>query len=159
MSDTITQSRILVVDDEPANVDLLETILQGEGFHNLAATTEGRNAPALCAAFQPDLILLDLRMPDMDGYAVLSRLAEVRASQYLPVVVLTADVSRAARHKALGLGATDFLTKPFDQTEVMLRVWNLLEARALYKRLAAHEADAASEVQAERRRLFEARGA
>ncbi|WP_052378941.1 response regulator [Polycyclovorans algicola] len=133
----ITDSRILIIDDQVANVELLETTLLAEGFQNLAATTEPANAYALCCAFQPDLIMLDLKMPVVDGYAVLSRLAELRADQYLPVVVLTADVSRAARHKALGLGATDFLTKPLDNIEVMLRVWNLLEARQLYTRLRA----------------------
>lgn len=131
----IADSRILIVDDQLANVELLESILLNEGFTNLTATTDPSHAYALCCAFQPDLLMLDLKMPGVDGFAVLSRLADLRSDQYLPVVVLTADVSRAARHKALSLGATDFLTKPFDNTEVMLRVWNLLEARQLYKRL------------------------
>lgn len=148
MSETLdlTQSRILIIDDQPANVDLLESLLQREGFTNLAATTASEQAYALSCAFQPDLILLDLHMPSPDGYTVLSQLAELRRGAYLPVVVLTADATREARHRALAMGATDFLTKPFDPVEVMLRVCNLLEARGLYRTLARVAPEALAEL-------------
>ena len=124
---------ILIVDDEPANVRLLERLLQQAGYGRLESTTESRRAADLAAAVGPDLVLLDLLMPDVDGYAVL---AQLRARQppgtYLPIVVLTADVTAAAKQRALAAGATDFLTKPFDATEVLLRIKNLLETRALH---------------------------
>jgi CheY-like chemotaxis protein len=80
--------------------------------------------------------LLDLMMPELDGYAVLEMLSRhIPKDEYLPVLVLTADATIAARRKALALGAKDFLTKPFDTIEAMLRVWNLLETRMLYRHL------------------------
>lgn len=131
-------SRILIIDDQPANLRLLEDLLAREGFVNVVSTTESLRALNLYAAFDPDLILLDLMMPGMDGYAVLEQLARQRApNDFRPVLVLTADATTEAKRRALSLGAKDFLTKPFDAIEAMLRVWNLLETRMLYKRLQA----------------------
>jgi class 3 adenylate cyclase len=133
---TPTDARILIVDDEPANVRLLERLLQQAGFARPASTTDPRRAAALAAASEPDLVLLDLLMPDLDGYAVLAQLrAQLPAGAYLPVVVLTADATAAAKQRALAAGATDFLTKPFDATEVLLRIKNLLQTRALHLEL------------------------
>jgi putative two-component system response regulator len=88
--------------------------------------------------FEPDIVLLDLHMPDVDGQEVLRRLRGARESLgFLPVVVLTSDTSRLARNSALLLGADDFLTKPLDRTEVVLRVRNLLRMRELFVDLAA----------------------
>ncbi|MDZ4298866.1 MAG: response regulator [Moraxellaceae bacterium] len=135
-NNAIFQSRILVIDDEPANVELLEQLLHREGFNNVISTTESERALAIFHAFKPDLILLDLRMPKIDGFSLLTSLAEFRSAQvFLPVIVLTADVTRETKHKALAMGATDFLTKPFDTIEVMLRIWNLLETTLLHKQL------------------------
>ena len=132
-TDAIFQSRILVIDDEPANVELLEQLLYREGFNNVISTTESERALSIFHAFKPDLILLDLRMPKVDGFSLLTSLGEHRTAQvFLPVIVLTADVTRETKHKALAMGATDFLTKPFDTVEVMLRIWNLLETNLLY---------------------------
>lgn len=134
--DELLASRILIVDDQPANLRLLEALLAREGFANVVSTTESEQVLDLYAAFDPDLILLDLMMPAMDGYAVLEQLARQRAADdFRPVLVLTADATTEARRRALSLGAKDFLTKPFDTIEAMLRVWNLLETRLLYKRL------------------------
>ncbi|MDP2024977.1 response regulator [Sulfuriferula sp.] len=129
-------SRLLLVDDQPANLRLLEELLAREGFVNVVSTTEPQRVLDLYVAFDPDLVLLDLMMPGMDGYAVLDQLARRRALyDFRPILVLTADATSEAKRRALSLGAKDFLTKPFDAIEVMLRVWNLLETRALYKRL------------------------
>jgi CheY-like chemotaxis protein len=90
----------------------------------------------LFKAFEPDLVLLDLMMPELDGYAVLEMLSRhIPSDSYLPVLVVTADATIGAKRKALALGAKDFLTKPFDTIEAMLRVWNLLETRLLYRHL------------------------
>lgn len=131
-------ARILIIDDQPANLALLEDLLAREGFVNVVSTTEPQRALALFQAFDPDLILLDLMMPGLDGYAILEQLERQRsANDYRPVLVLTADATTEARRRALSLGAKDFLTKPFDAIEAMLRVWNLVETRLLYKRLQA----------------------
>lgn len=132
----IQSSRILVIDDQDANLRLLEDLLAREGFTNVLSTTDSAQVTDLYTAFDPDLILLDLLMPGIDGFAVLEQLARLRApNDFRPVLVLTADATRDARRRALALGAKDFLTKPFDNVEAMLRVWNLLETRHLYKRL------------------------
>jgi DNA-binding response OmpR family regulator len=136
--DDVLASRILLVDDEDANLRLLEDLLAREGFHQVVATTDPERVTDLVRAFSPDLVLLDLKMPHMDGYAVLEALGRtLDPRDFLPVIVLTADPSRSARHRALGLGAKDYLTKPFDPFEVALRVWNALETRLLFKELRA----------------------
>lgn len=134
--DELLSSRILIVDDLPDNLRLLEELLAREGFTQVVSTTEPEQALALHTAFDPDLVLLDLMMPGLSGYAVLEQLERLRHPQdFRPVLVLTADATSQARRSALSLGAKDFLTKPFDPIEAMLRVWNLLETRLLYKQL------------------------
>jgi signal transduction histidine kinase len=128
---TSTQARILIVDDEPVNVRLLERVLADAGYRNTRSTTDSREVLALYETFKPDLILLDLMMPHFDGVAVMGQLAIPRYV-YLPVLVLTADARAEARERALSAGARDFLTKPFDRLEVLLRIKNLLDIRRLY---------------------------
>lgn len=142
-NDEFFASRILVVDDQAANLRLLESLLAREGFTNVISTTEPEQVFDLYTAFDPDLILLDLMMPGLSGYAVLERLERQRQpDEFRPVLVLTADATSQAKRRALALGAKDFLTKPFDTIEAMLRVWNLLETRLLYKRLKSLIPDA-----------------
>ncbi len=145
MSDRdIYDSRILIVDDQSGNLRLLEDLLDREGFGNVLGTTESDQVVELVGAFDPDLIMLDLLMPGLDGFAVLEQLARLAPrDDFRPVLVLTADATRDAKRRALSLGAKDFLTKPFDAIEAMLRVWNLLETRHLYKRLRQFVPDAA----------------
>ncbi len=129
-------AKILIVDDAEANLRLLEELLAREGFMQVISTADSTRAIDLFNAFQPDLILLDLMMPELDGYAILEILSRhIPKDEYLPVLVLTADATIATKRKALALGAKDFLTKPFDTIEAMLRVWNLLETRLLYRQL------------------------
>ena len=128
----LRRATILIADDEPANVDLLVSCLAEEGYENVVATTDSREIAGLCAARSPDLVLLDLHMPGVDGFAVLASLrAELPPEDLMPVLVLTADVSDATKQRALSGGAKDFLTKPLDITEVLLRIRNLLETRFL----------------------------
>ena len=134
--DDLLASRILIVDDLSANLRLLEDLLAREGFTNVVGTTEPEQALELHAAFDPDLVLLDLMMPGMSGFAVLEQLERRRdPDDFRPVLVLTADATTASKRRALSLGAKDFLAKPFDPMEAMLRVWNLLETRSVYVRL------------------------
>ena len=128
--------RILIVDDEAANVILLQRMLERAGYTRLASTQDSREVLRLFQETAPDLILLDLLMPHLDGYAVMDQLAEkIPDGTYLPILVLTADATPQALRRALSAGAKDFLTKPFDQTELLLRVKNLLETRYLYRSL------------------------
>ena len=136
----ITTARILIVDDQEANLRLMEALLEREGFSNILSTTDPERAIELFRIFDPDLLLLDLMMPGMSGYSVLEQLEKQRdPNDYRPVLVLTADATLQAKRRALALGAKDFLTKPFDALEAMLRVWNLLETRFLYKRVVELE--------------------
>lgn len=122
--------KILIVDDEPVNVALLEDMLRTSGYHRIQSVVDSRTALEVCAAFDPDLVLLDLMMPNVDGFTILESLrAGEGIETFLPVVVLTADINDETKRRALAAGATDFLVKPFDQTEVLLRIRNLLETR------------------------------
>ncbi len=129
---SIVNARLLVVDDEERNVRVLEAILKRSGFGQVVSTTDPREAVDLYTSFQPDIVLLDLRMPHLDGFALMNALqAVVPEESFLPLVVLTADITTEARQSALAAGASDFLTKPFDAAEVVLRVRNLLKTRFL----------------------------
>ena len=117
MSDPFT-ARILIVDDEPTNVRLLERIVRNAGWADARSTTDSREAAALHAEFRSDLVLLDLMMPYLDGVAVMKQLrSTVADAEFLPIVILTADATGDAKRRALDAGATDFLTKPFDHME------------------------------------------
>jgi putative two-component system response regulator len=125
---------VLVVDDEPANVVFLERLLRKDEGLRLISTHDPREVAALYAQYQPDLVLLDLHMPYLDGFEVLEQLRRLEhSSDLVPKVVLTADATPEAKHRALSLGARDFLTKPLDALEVLLRVKNHLETRRLYR--------------------------
>jgi EAL domain-containing protein (putative c-di-GMP-specific phosphodiesterase class I) len=135
-------ARVLVVDDVAANVALLELLLRRAGIEAVEGLTDPRQAARRCVEWQADLVLLDLHMPEMDGFAVLEAMRDLLpADSFVPVVVLTADATPAAKAHALAAGAKDFLSKPFDQTEVLLRVRNLLETRALYMRAQRRRAE------------------
>jgi signal transduction histidine kinase len=128
--DALLACKILIIDDEEPNVRLLERFLTRAGFDNFITTTDPSEAAALFAEFQPDLVLTDWLMPEVDGCAVIEQLRELSGTDdYLPIVVLTADVTPQTKKRALTAGATDFLTKPFDQVEILLRIRNLLKAR------------------------------
>lgn len=135
----LESARILIVDDEPANVRLIERVLRGEGFHHLVSTTDPTEVLTLFAKEKPDLILLDLWMPEKDGFQVLEDLVPwIPQDTYLPVLVLTGDTSADIKARALASGAKDFLTKPFSPGEVLLRIKNLLETRMLHLRAEVH---------------------
>lgn len=141
--------RILVIDDEEANVLLLSTILKREGYADVIGTTDPEAALGLFVGREPDLVLLDLMMPVVDGYQLLEAFRRQTApDDYRPVLVLTADATPAARRRALSLGAKDFVSKPFDVVEVALRIANLLETRVLYRRLSAIVSEGAPPSQA-----------
>lgn len=137
---TFGKMKILIIDDEPGNVALLEDILAEAGYKQLRSVTDSRLALETCYAFAPDLILLDLMMPHVDGLSILRSLRAAGDEVFLPVIVLTADANEATKRAALGAGATDFLLKPLDYLEVLLRIANLLEMRRLHIQLDTQRA-------------------
>ena len=133
---SLSAMKILIVDDEPANIALLRYILMAAGYKQLSSTTDPRTVWPTCQEFQPDLILLDLMMPHLDGFGVMKLLDDKLAPEArIPILVLTADVNLDTRHRALQVGASDFLTKPFDQIEVLLRIRHLLQIRSQHLQL------------------------
>jgi putative two-component system response regulator len=136
---SFSDARILLVDDTAANVRLLERVLERAGYVDIVSTMRPDEVVRLYQETQPDLILLDLHMPGMSGFEVMEALREVvDPTSYLPILVLTGDIDREARDRALSTGARDFLTKPFDQAEILLRIRNLLETRHLHLELRKH---------------------
>lgn len=129
----IFQARILIVDDKASNVLLLETMLRNLGYLNVRSTMAPRSVCALHADMRFDLILLDLQMPEMDGFEVMEALKLQDPESYLPVLVITAQPGHKLR--ALQAGAKDFVSKPFDLVEVQTRIHNMLEVRLLYRKL------------------------
>ena len=127
----ILNAAILIVDDQEANVKLLESLLKNAGYLRITATRDPHSVCALHRANHYDLILLDLRMPGMDGFQVMEGLKEIETDSYLPVLAVTAQPAHKLR--ALQGGAKDFISKPFDLAEVLLRVHNLLEVRLLHE--------------------------
>jgi putative two-component system response regulator len=153
----LKEARILIVDDQEANVRLLAQILKQAGYTHMERTTDSRQVLALYEEFHPDLILLDLQMPHMDGYEVMAALRErIPEESYLPILVLTADFAPEAKLRALSAGARDFLTKPFDVAEVWLRIENLLRTRFLYLQVQRQNEILESRVRERTRQLEEA---
>jgi diguanylate cyclase (GGDEF) domain len=129
-SSDILNAKVLIVDDEPANVLLLVCMLQGVGYTCVASTMDPHDVCDLHRNNRYDLILLDLQMPDMDGFQVMEGLKEIEIDSYLSVLAVTAQPAHKLR--ALQAGAKDFVSKPFDMAEVLMRVHNLLEVRLLH---------------------------
>lgn len=134
----LEEARILVVDDQESSIRILRRVLVSAGFTNIYTETEGHRAIPRFIELNPDLILLDLHLPGAtDGFGILKELRRINPpDQYVPVLVLTGDPGIEARQQALALGAKDFLAKPYDLSEALLRIRNLLETRFLHRELA-----------------------
>ena len=130
----IHDAKILIVDDNQSNVALLEAVLDEEEYLNIFSTTDPFQVLPLYREHQFDLILLDIRMPGLSGIEVLQKLKEVTRDEFLPVIVLTAQTDQETRQQALAAGAKDFITKPFEDWEVLLRIENTLQTRLFYTR-------------------------
>jgi PleD family two-component response regulator len=135
-------ARVLVVDDQEPNALVLQRLLQRHGMSEVQMITDPRLVVDRLPELRPDLVLLDLYMPYVDGFTLLGHLRGWAGSEYLPVIVLTADTTPETLRRALDVGATDFLTKPFNATEIAIRVHNLLHTRRLYLALTAAGLDA-----------------
>lgn len=147
----VCAAKILIIDDETADIRVIEWGLQQGNFPNFRSVTDSTKAQKEFEQFQPDLVLLDLNMPDLDGFAVLKQLQEsAPAGEFLPVLVITGENTSETRSRALAAGASDFLGKPIDYTEVRLRIRNLLQTRFLHQQ--------AREIQAQLETLTAAKG-
>ena len=144
-NEQILDASILVVDDQPANVALLEETLRQAGYVNVTSTMDSTQVCALHREHAYDLILLDLQMPRMDGFQVMDALKAEGLDAWLPVLVVTAQPGHKLR--ALEVGARDFVSKPFDLVEVKTRIRNMLEVRLLYKRLENYNSELEAAVQ------------
>jgi putative two-component system response regulator len=128
--------RILIADDVEDNVWLLQALLTQSGYQHVYSTTDSREVMSMHAELQPDIVLLDVHMPGIDGLTLIRELRSVdSAGAFLPIVMLTGDLSPRIKRDALEAGASDFISKPYDATEVLLRVRNLLSLRSLHARL------------------------
>ena len=152
----IKAATILVVDDQPVNVKLLEKVLQAEGYPNIISTTDSREAVALFQQHRCDIVLLDLNMPHIDGFGVMEQLRAI-AEDYPPVLVLTALKDRDSRVRALENGARDFVSKPFDRVELLSRIRNMLEVRMLNKAMKQQNQQLEEKVHERTRELDETR--
>lgn len=155
---SIHDARIAVVDDETANVQLLQRILELEGYTDVSGYTDPREFLDTCRILPPDLVLLDLMMPELNGFEVLQRFQEsVDDFDYRPVMIITSDDDRDTKQKALSSGARDFLAKPVSPVEVRLRVGNLLQTRSLQLELQRHAERLEERVRSRTVQLEEAR--
>jgi putative two-component system response regulator len=155
--DRLLEAKILIVDDQPANVMLLDQTLKDKKYKNVRSTTDSRQAIPIYEEFRPDLLLLDLAMPHMSGFDIMEKLHEIEGDSYIPVLVLTAQHDNKTRLQALKSGARDFITKPFDLMEVLMRINNMLEIRLLHNRLRQQNQELERKVQERTHELEETR--
>ena len=153
----IEEGKILIIDDEPGNVKIFERVLKGAGFSNITSITEPLKAVEIYQKIKPDLVLLDIKMPDMDGFEVMAALKKVEIESYLPILVLTAQRDQSTRLRALESGAKDFISKPFEMTEAISRVKNMLEVSLLHKEVREINFDLEYRVSKRTRELEESR--
>lgn len=147
------QPKILILDDNPVNGMLLEKMLSISGYSNVVTLTDSREVFEVYQSFKPDLLLLDLQMPYYDGFEVLEGLNRLKDSDYLPVIIITAQSDKENLLKALELGAKDFVGKPFDRTEVLMRIRNMLEIRMLHNQIREQNQKLEEKVQERTREL------
>jgi diguanylate cyclase (GGDEF)-like protein len=135
----LLHATIMMVDDEPLMLDVLELYLIEEGYRNFVAVDQSTQAISILQSEKPDVVFLDINMPEVDGFEILKAIRSDRNTQHLPVIVLTSDTDAATKLKALALGATDFLEKPIDSSELALRLINTLTAKAYQDQLAYYD--------------------
>jgi putative two-component system response regulator len=156
--DAESPARILVIDDEPANLEFLRHVLEGQGYGELFDTTDASDAADRLDELAPDVIILDLMMPEFDGFQFMERVKEwLPDDVYVPLLVVTADTTADTRRRALAAGASDFLTKPLSPAEVRLRVRNLVRTRFLHAQLRDQNASLERRVVERTTELEEAR--
>ncbi len=135
MKEEVQEAQVLIIDDLRTNIFIIEKMLKSGGYKNIHAITDPREAVSAYLRVKPDIVLLDLMMPYMDGFEILEAFKKLDPKGFLSVIILTANDDMINRNRALSLGARDFLGKPFDQVEALNRIHNILETRILYNKL------------------------
>ncbi len=135
VNDEIKKANILIVDDEEFNIEVIKQTLEGAGYTSIRHTTDSREVAGIYKEFKPDLVLLDIRMPHLDGFQVMDQLKDIEKDSYLAILVLTAHADDETCVRALNNGAKDFLAKPFQLVEMMSRVKNMIEVRMLHNQV------------------------
>jgi putative two-component system response regulator len=147
-ADLISTARVAIVDDEPINIKVARKYLQAAGYSHFITTTDSTTALALLAAERPDVVLLDIMMPEVDGIQVLSAIRAHKDLCHLPVLILTASTDAQTKSRALNAGATDFLPKPFDPSDLLPRIRNALTVKAHHDHLERYSEDLERQVRA-----------
>jgi len=147
-AELVKQSKVMIVDDEAMNIKILRRLLELEGFRNFVSTTEAPTALSLIRQEQPDIVLLDLMMPYVSGLDILSEVRGDATLSFIPIVILTAVTDRDTRVRAVELGATDFLNKPVDASELIPRVRNVLVVKSYQDQLRHHSTNLEAAVRA-----------
>lgn len=153
----LLSSKILIIDDNIENVQLTESLLEYAGYVNVQAVTNAATALNLFQTFEPDLVILDLNMPGVSGYEILKEFQARDSEIPLPILVFCADSSQESRRHAIKLGASDFLTKPSDATELLLRVENCLRVRYMHQMLRKDHRELEAKIQHRTQELANAR--
>ena len=135
----LQDAQIMIVDDEQITIDVVRAFLEEEKYYNFVAVSDAAQAMQTLEENRPDLLLLDLMMPEVSGFDILAAVRAHPKFKFLPIIIMTAASDRENKLKALGLGATDFLAKPLDQVELSLRVRNSLAAKAYQDQLAYYD--------------------
>ena len=138
-SSHLSEAIVMMVDDEPVNIEVIQVHLEEAGYTKFISTSEPLNAVDLLVEHRPDVLLLDLMMPGMSGFDIMVKMATENMLRDIPAIVLTSSKDAATKLKALELGATDFLAKPVDPSELLLRLKNTLAAKAYRDRLANYD--------------------
>jgi putative two-component system response regulator len=141
MTASAAESMVMVVDDEATNIKIVKRLLELEGYSRFVTTTDATAAITLLHDERPDILLLDLMMPHVSGLDILKQVRADDALSFIPVVILTAVTDRETKLQALELGATDFLGKPLDPSELLARVRNVLAVKAYQNRLQNYSRD------------------
>ena len=157
ITEELSAARILIIDDNEFNVQLLEAVINEAGYTSVLSITDSRKAEDLYRAYQPDLVLLDISMPHLDGYQVMEQFKKIEQGPYLPVLILTALQDDETRLKALEDGAQDFLTKPFNRLETLTRIKNMLTVRLLHRQVKKQNVELEMKVKERTKELQETR--
>jgi len=131
-------AKIFIVDDDATSIRLLTKILSDAGYNNIKTTRNANKVQRIYNEFKPDLLVLDLHMPHMEGFKIMDQLREVHKNDYLPILVISQERNRVIQFSALEAGAKDFLVKPYDSIDVLLRIRNFLEVRMLHQEISDH---------------------
>ena len=153
----ILNAKILIIDDNVLNVQILKKILSDAGFFNLTLTTDASQALALYQEIIPDLVLLDFKMPHFNGIEVMKQFHAVDPDGYMPVIMITAEQDETLRGRAFQAGAKDFLRKPYDRLDVILRSRNLIETRKLYNQIRGQNQTLEENVKERTKDLYQTR--